>query len=83
MVHAAVGFSGIVPGNRFSGDQIPAMLDSGEVVLNRAQAGVIANALEGGGLSNLQLETRVDAEELIIMLNNNGLRRGLGRFING
>ena len=83
VVHAAVGFSGIVPGNTYSNDQIPALLNAGEVVLNRAQAGVIANALEGAGLSNLQLETRVDAEELIIMLNNNGLRRGLGRLIDG
>ena len=83
VVHAATGFNGIVPGNHFSGDNIPALLNAGEVVLNRAQAGVIANALEGAGLSNLQLETRVDAEDLIIMINNNGMRRGLGKFING
>jgi hypothetical protein len=58
-------------------------LSSGELILNRAQQGVIAQELEGGGLGNMQLETHVDAEELIIMLNNNGLRRGRGRYIDG
>jgi hypothetical protein len=59
------------------------MVNSGELILNRAQQGNLASQLEGGGLGDLQLELRVDAEEFIIMLNNNGKRRGLGRLING
>ena len=79
--HAANGY--YVPGNRFSGDTTPILANAGELILNKAAQGNLASQLSDGGLSNLQLETRVDAEELIIMLNNNGLRRGLGRFING
>jgi hypothetical protein len=78
--HAANGW--IVPGNDHS-DRTLIAASSGELILNRAQQGVIAQELEGGGLGDLQLELRVDAEDLIIMLNNNGKRRGLGRLING
>jgi hypothetical protein len=78
---------GFVPGNRYSGDLIPANggtvgLNSGELILNRAQQGVIAQELEGGSFDNLQLDTRVTAEEIIFILNNNGNRRGYGDFIN-
>jgi len=83
IAHATNGWSGTVPGTSYSGDNIPIMVNSGELILNRAQQGNIASQLEGGGLGDLQLELRVDAEEFIIMLNNNGKRRGLGRLING
>ena len=84
----------LIPGNSFSGDNLRMPVDggrgfigvnSGELILNRAQQNSIASQLEGGMMwpQNLQLETRIDAEELIIMLNNNGLRRGRGRYING
>ena len=80
-------FGRVIPGNSFSGDNVfagNAWVNSGELVLNRSEQGVLASLLDGGGsLGNLQLETRVDAEDLIIMLNSNGLRRGLGRLING
>ena len=95
-IHSATGYanggiydgpSGFVPGNKYSGDNVMANggtvgLNSGELILNRAQQGIIADALEGNTLGNLQLETRVDAEELIFILNNNARRRGYGRFIN-
>lgn len=80
VVHAANGW---VRGNSYSGDNIPALLNAGELVLNKAQQGNLASQLSDGGLGNLYLETRVDAEDLIIMINNNGMRRGLGKFING
>lgn len=41
--HAAGGY--FVPGNSYSGDNIPIMANAGEVVLNRAQTGVLASAL--------------------------------------
>jgi hypothetical protein len=54
VVHAADGYQ--VPGNYMSGDKVPAMLNSGELVLNKAQQGVLAASLqsigqggEGGG----------------------------------
>ena len=82
---ATAGFyaeGGIVPGNNHN-DGLLAHVSSGELILNRAQQNSIASQLEDGGLHNLQLETRIDSEDLIIMLNNNGMRRGLGKFING
>ena len=81
--HAANGWAGTIPGNSYSGDNIPIMANAGELVLNKAQQGNLASQLSDGGLGNLYLETRVDAEELIIMINNNGMRRGLGKLING
>ncbi|MCH5307631.1 MAG: hypothetical protein J1E37_06070 [Prevotella sp.] len=91
-IHSATGYSegGVVkaaggvfvPGNSMSGDMVPAMLNSGELVLNRAQQGNLAAQLDGSGLSGMQLETRLSAEDIIFVLNNNGLRRGFGDFIN-
>ena len=83
IIHAANGWAGTIPGNSYSGDNIPIMANAGELVLNKAQQGNLASQLENGGLHNLQLETRIDSEELIIMINNNGMRRGLGKLING
>ena len=45
IVHAAGGFSGIVPGHSYSGDNVPAMLNSGETVLNVGQSQNVASAL--------------------------------------
>ena len=71
---------GIVKGNSYSGDNILAGLNAGEVVLTRAQQGNLAAQLQGG-VGNMLLETRVSAEDLIFVLNNNGLRRGYGKYI--
>ena len=77
--HAATGY--YVPGNNYSGDTTPVLANAGELVLNKAQQGNLAAQLEGGGIGNLQLETRVGAEDLIFVLNNNASRRGFGEFI--
>lgn len=45
IVRAANGY---VDGNTYSGDQIPALLNAGEVVLNRSQVGNLASQLSGG-----------------------------------
>jgi hypothetical protein len=78
---------GFVPGTKYSGDNVMANggtvgLNSGELILNRAQQGIIAQELEGGSFDNLQLDARVSAEDIIFILNNNGNRRGYGDFIN-
>ena len=84
--NATSGFAngGIVPGNSFSGDNLRTSdygINSGELILNKAQQGNLASQLEGGGIGNLQLETKVGAEDLIFVLNNNASRRGFGEFI--
>ena len=80
VVHAANGFSGVVPGNHFSGDNIPALLDSGEVVLNRAQAGVIAGALQGGG-QTVHVVGKLSGESLFLCAENWAKRAGKGEFV--
>ena len=74
------GAGGLVAGNSFSGDNVPALLNSGEVVLNRAEAGVIANALNNGGIDNINLSAKVSAEDIIFVLKNNGRRTGRGEY---
>lgn len=94
-VHSLTGFanggiydgpSGFVPGNKYSGDLVPAnggtvSLSSGELILNRAQQGIIAQELEGGGFDNLQLDTVISGEDIRLVLNNNGRRTGSGEYV--
>lgn len=94
-IHSLTGFanggiydgpSGFVPGNRFSGDNVMANggtvgLNSGELILNRAQQGVIAQELEGGGFDSLQLEAVIGAEEIMLVTNNRGSRTQRGEYV--
>ena len=85
VVHAANGFSGIVPGNSFSGDNIPAMLNAGETVLTRAQSGVIASALNGienGGNVSRSMAT-IESDQIRIVLQNGAQAKGmtLGEYL--
>lgn len=77
VVHAANGY---VTGNHYSGDQVPALLNAGELVLNRSQVGNLASQLNdarGGG----QLEAVITGEQLRLVLNNNGRRTGRGEVL--
>lgn len=42
---------GIVPGTDYYGDHVPAMMNSGEMVLTRGQQGALWNAIESGNFS--------------------------------
>lgn len=78
VVHAANGFSGIVPGNLMSGDQIPALLDSGEVVLNRAQAGVLASDMRQGGIGyEGRTQAVIESDQIKLVLRNGAQARGM------
>lgn len=79
IVHAAGGV--FVPGNSYSGDRVPALLNSGELVLNKAQQGNLASQLEGGALGNLRLTATISGEQIRLALNNNGRRTGRGEMI--
>ena len=78
LIHAA---GGTVVGNTYSGDQVPAMLNAGEVVLSKAQAGIIASDLQGGGMQNMNLQAIVTGEQLRFILNTNSRRRGKGEYV--
>ena len=67
-IHSATGYAtgGMVEGNTYSGDQIPAMLNAGEVVLNRAQQGNLASQLQEGGMRNLNLSGRIRGTDIIL-----------------
>lgn len=75
VAHAAQGWS--VPGNLLSGDRVPAMLNSGEVVLNRAQVGNLAAQLSGPQIRTGQNgRTVVSGEDIVLAVENYGRRIG-------
>jgi hypothetical protein len=81
---ATKGFAngGIVPGNSYSGDNVRAYgLNSGELILNRAQQDNIAAQLQGGGMKNLNLTATVTGEQIRLALNNTGKRTGNGEYL--
>lgn len=80
VVRAANGFE--VPGNHFSGDMVPALLNSGEVVLNRAQVGVLGSSLQQQASQNRQvLVTKVKGTDLLVMLDQTGKLTGKGELM--
>lgn len=79
IVHAAGGYS--VPGNHYSGDNVPALLNSGELVLNRAQQFNLASQLQGNGMQGLNLTATIRGEQIRLALNNNGRRTGRGEYV--
>lgn len=81
----------VIPGNNFSGDNLrmPVLdkggfigVNSGEVILNKAQAGVIASDLQG--MSQIQGSggtPYVSGEQIYLGLNNWGRRTGRGELV--
>jgi hypothetical protein len=78
VVHAA---GGVVAGNTYSGDQIPAMLNAGEVVLNRAQAGVLASAIQDNGGGGGYQPSHISGEQIYIAMNRYTRRTGKGEIV--
>ena len=80
---------GTLVGNSYSGDNLRGIgpggqiygLNAGEVVLNRAQVGVLAAELSSPGYNNLRLETYVSGRDLKVVLNNDSESRGKGRYL--
>ena len=80
----------MIPGNSMSGDNLRLPVDggrgvigvnSGELILNRAQQGNLASQLEGGGMENIQLMSVIGAEDIKLVLNNRGSRTGKGEYV--
>ncbi len=64
----AVG--GIVPGSSFSGDNLTANVNSGELILNRAQQGAIAGQLESNPMGNIQVDGIVKGHDILLAASN-------------
>ena len=78
VVHAAGGF--MVPGNNFSGDLVPAYLNSGEMVLNRFQQQALAGTLENGGMKNISISGHLEGETIALSVDRWGKRSGRGEL---
>lgn len=75
---------GIVPGNLYSGDRVPAMVNSGEMILNRSQQGRLFDILNSkGGVNGKDVrvtgEVVVSGEQMRILLANTDRKRRRGR----
>jgi hypothetical protein len=92
-IHSATGYAqggiidgrggGFVGGMAYSGDNVGNVrLDSGELVLNRAQQNNLANALEGGNNNNIEnRQPYVNGELIYLGLNNYLKRTGRGEIV--
>ena len=74
MPHFATG--GIVPGTSFAGDKVPALLNSGEMILNGAQQGNLFKILNSGMYDSLSRTISPLPENSEIRLSSNITVRG-------
>ena len=92
-IHSSTGYAngGIVKGNSYSGDNIPAMIDggaggfaglnAGEIVLNKAAQGNLASQLQGAGLGGMNMVGEISGEAIKIVLNRYLKRTGQGEIV--
>ena len=85
-IHSATGYAngGIVGGNSFSGDNIyagpDAMVNSGELILNKAQQNVIAQDLQGGS-KMIQVRGVLHGKDIFIAAENWSKSVGKGELV--
>lgn len=86
-IHSSTGYAegGIVKGNTYSGDMIQANdgtigLNAGEVVLNKAQQGVLASQLQGAG-GNINLRGIIRGEDILVVADRSARRQGKGELL--
>jgi hypothetical protein len=89
-IHSSTGYAqgGIVKGNSYSGDNIPAMVDgsqmvglnAGEVVLTQAMASNLASQIQNGN-NRIQVVGRLSGEQLFLCAENWAKRTGKGEFV--
>ena len=83
VVHAANGWSGVIPGNTYSGDQIPIMANAGETVLTAAQTNNLASSLQSGGGGDMKIVGVLTGENVVLMADRWGKRTGKGELMFG
>lgn len=72
-------FGGIVPGNSFSGDNLHTAdygINSGELVLNRAQQSNLASQLQGSAAQKIEIAGRVRGSDILLAIDNSNSSRG-------
>ena len=71
---------GIVPGNSYSGDNLTANVNSGELILSRAQSDSIAGQLQNNNpMGNISIEGRISGTDILLAANNSNRSRGGSR----
>lgn len=78
ILRAATGT--VVPGN-FGFDAVPALLSSGELVLNKAQQGTLAAELQDSGINGLRIVGELEGEKIILVANRTFRRKGEGEIV--
>ena len=68
---------GIIPGNSYSGDNLTANVNSGELILNRSQQDSIAGQLEGGAAQTVNVEGMISGTNLILAIQNQQKQNGV------
>lgn len=72
---------GIVPGNSFTGDNLTANVNSGELILNRAQQNTLAAQLRQGYSNNMHLTATIKGTDIQLALNNTSRQQGRGIYV--
>ena len=72
---------GIIGGNSFSGDKLTAQVNSGELILNRAQQSNIAAQLSAGDRGGSASTPYVSGENIVLGVNNYFGRSGQGEIV--
>lgn len=71
---------GIIPGNSPTGDLLTANVNSGELILNRAQQDNLAVQLTESSAMGQNLVAEISGEKFLVMLDTVGRRKGKGRL---
>jgi len=72
---------GIIPGNSYSGDNLMASVNAGELILNRAAQGNLASQLQGAGQQQGGSTPFVSGEQIYLGLSNYLRRSGRGELL--
>ena len=72
---------GLVGGTSYSGDTQLASVNSGELILNKAQQNSLANELQSGNSQPLRLSARMSGTDILFIINNALAAEGKGQLI--
>lgn len=72
---------GLVGGTSYSGDTQLASVNSGELILNKAQQNSLANELQSGNTQPLRLSASMSGTDILFVINNALAAQGKGQLI--